>query len=280
MSAVRTGPPRGKNVGGERLMEFVIPLLMAGVGVLVIKLGSALLRRRRRAALRRGGEAVFRVRVAGRDAPYPQSPRRGVLRVGAVSMVWSARGGVQLDLTRTGVRPGGLRQPQPGDRAGQHDLVLAAADGVGTPLRMVILESTGEDLRQLLQERALPPRPAPPTMLREGRKRLALGVPALLVLLGILGGVFTAWTLSSGVHVTATVITDVDADGYCTVRWTDPRDGSTQLNGVECYDDLGDDVSMIALAEPLRGEVVASDDPGFWAVLSGAVGLVGVGMGL
>ena len=262
-------------------MEFVIPLLIGGAVLLTIKLGPALLARRRRAALSRGGEAVFRVRLAGRHAPYPQTPRRGVLRIGADSMIWSARrGGVQLDLTRTGVRPGGLRSPQPGDRAGQHDLVLTAADGVGTPLRLVGLEGTVEDLRELLQARALPPTPTQPTVLREGRQRLALGVPALLVLLGILGGAFTAWTLSSGVRVTGTVITDVDADGYCNVRWTDPRDGSTQVNGVECYDDLGDDVNMIALAEPLRGEVVASDDPWFWAVLSAAIGLGGVGLAL
>ena len=255
----------------------VFPLVLA-VGFVAVTVVPRLLVRHRRRVLERGDDAVFRVRLAGTRAPYPQTPRRGVLRLGPQTLTWTGRaGGPALDLAPSGI--GGLRSrlPRRGDRAGQDDVVLTAADGLGVPLRLVGRAETIEQLDELLRARPAPEHPRPPTVLRKGRPRLLLGWPLAVGAVGIAGLALTALAVSTGVPVTGTVVSEPDADDYCDVRWTDPRDGAERTNGVDCYDDVGDRVDLIALAGPLRGEVVASEDPWFWGVVSGLLVASGVG---
>jgi hypothetical protein len=204
-----------------------------------------------------------------------------VLRVSADRLMWSGRGGGPvLDLTASGLRPTGVREPRGGDGGGQNELVLTAADAGGTAVRLVGLAGTVQNLHEVLSTRPAPAKAGPPAVLKPGgQRRGLLLLPAGVLAVGIVGGAFTFWALTTGVPVTGTALTEDDADGYCDVRWTDPRDGRERVNGVDCYYDVGDDVDLIALADPLRGEVVVSDDPWRWAVISGGLAVGAVGWG-
>ena len=262
-------------------MDFLWPLLLGAVAVLGLTVVPRAQARRRRAALTAGGAATFRVRLAGTTAPYPQSPRRGVMRITTEQLTWTARGGGSvLDLTAAGLRPTGLREPRPGEGGGQNELVLTAADAVGVAVRLVGLAGTVQNLREMLSERAAPTAPGPAAVLQPGGRRSLLLLPAAVLLLALLGGTFTGWSLTTGAFLTGTVVSTPDVDGYCDVRWTDPRDNSEHVNGIDCYDDVGDQVPLVALAGPLRGEVVASDDPWFWAVISGSLAVSAIWWGL
>ena len=255
----------------------VFPLILAAVFAAATVVPRLLARRRRR-VLAAGGDAAFRVRLAGTRAPYPQTPRRGVLRLGPQTLTWTGRGGgPSLDLSPSGLTGIRSRLPRRGDRAGQDDVVLTAADGLGVPLRLVGRAESLQQLDELLRARPLPEHPAPPVVLREGRQRLLLGWPLAVVAAGLLGLALTALAVLTGVPVTGTVVTEPDADEYCDVRWTDPRDGSERTNGIDCYAEVGDEVELVALAGPLRDEVVASEDPWFWGVASGLLVAGGVG---
>jgi len=262
-------------------VDLVWPFALLAVVLLGLNVVPRMQARRRRAALQAGNAATFRVRLAGTATPYPQAPRRGVLRVNADELTWTARGhGPVLDLTASGLRPTGLREPRSGDGGGQNESVLTAADAVGIAVRLVGLDGTLQNLHEVLSTRAAPVHPGPPRVVHAGRTRGAgLLLPAGLLLLALAGGAFTTWTLATGARVTATVISEEDADAYCKVRWTDPRDGSEHINGIDCYDDVGEQVTLVALAEPLRGEVVASDDPWFWAAVSAVVAVIALGWG-
>jgi hypothetical protein len=265
--------------------EFLYPVLF-GLGTTAVFFGgSALQARRRRGALGRGEDVTFRVRLAGARPPYPSDPRRGRLRVGPSGLTWTAlMGALGLDLTGTGIRPVGQREGRAGEGAGDAEIVLTAADGMGVALRLLGNATTLEQLDEVLRARGLPDQPAPVVELRhEARRRpgAAQLVAAGLVGLALLGGAFTAWARVAGVEVTATVVSEPDSDDYCTVQWVDPRDGRTKRNGADCYWDVGDEVSFVALPAPLAGEIVETEDTWAWAVLSGLVGLsAGVPLGL
>ena len=263
-------------------MDVIWPLLVCGLAVLGAGVAPRVLGRRRHAALRRGCDVSFRVRLAGAVAPYPQTPRRGVLRVGPDRLTWTGRGGgAVLDLSAAGLRPTGLREPRSGDGGGPGDAVLTAADSRGSAVRLVGLVGTVDSLYEVLSERPPPAQSGPPIVIEDGQRQIpAWALPMVVLLLVLGGGALTTAALATGVRVTGTVISEPDADDYCDVRWTDPRDGSVQINGIDCYDSVGDRVPLLALAGPLRGEVVASDDPWFWAAMSAALAVVAVVWGV
>lgn len=262
------------------MSELLVFALIAAAATAAASLVPKVLARRRRAALSRGGEAAFRVRLAGGAAPYPQVPRRGVLRVGPQTLVWAARGGGPvLDLGPSGLHGLRSRLPGRGDRAGQDDMVMTAADGLGTPVRLIGRSEGLAQLDELLRDRPRPDAPRAPTVVRPGRTRPPLGWPAVLAGLGLLGGALTALLLATAVGVTGTVVTEGTEEDYCTVRWSDPRAGGAQrTNGVDCFEEEGDDVDLVALGGPWRGEVVYGEDPWFWGGASALLVLGGLGL--
>lgn len=255
------------------MQELLIPILF-GVSAMGVYFGSSwLLARRRRSALARGEDVVFRVRLSGARAPYPEAIRRGRLSVGPSGLVWTPSfGGVPLDLSETGIRPIGVRDPRFREQGSDMDVVVTAADGMGVSLRLVGGDRAMEQLDEVLRQRGLPELPVPvkalPAAQASGWKRPSRLMAVALLVIALAGGLFTTWTFVAGVAVTATVVSEPDEDDYCTVRWTDPRDGKTKENGADCYWDVGDEVPFIALADPLFGEVVDREDPFWWAGLA------------
>lgn len=260
--------------------DFLVEVVV-GVSLMAVFLGGThVIARRRRAALGRGDEAVFRVRLAGDQPPYPSRPRRGKLRVRQEGLVWTASAGnLALDLTGTGIRPIGQREPRMREGASDGDIVMTAADGMGVRLRLIGNSTTVEQLKDVLRERGVPEQPLPVSCDKAASRRLSglYVVAAALLVLALLGGAFTVWARMSGVQVTATVVSEPDSDDYCTVRWVDPRDGRTKENGADCYWEVGEKVEFVALGDPLRGEVVELEDTWAWAVISAVVGLSALG---
>jgi hypothetical protein len=179
-----------------------------------------------------------------------------------------------LDLTRTGLQPRAERPRLRGEQhqLGKDDVVLICVDGHGTVVDVALKSADLEPVRSALLER---PEGQGFPQHRVPQDHLWRGLPLVLLVAGLLFVVATGALVLTGDRIQATVVDTFNGDGYCTVVWRDPADGSRRHNGVDCNHDAGATVEVIALAGPLHGEVVDTRTPWSWAEFSVLVGLLG-----
>lgn len=232
---------------GDLLSALALP-----IATVALVVGIQWFRRRRVrrivTAQRDGGWHGAAVRVRGSAAPWPRRFRSGTLRRlpdGGVAFLPYYRGApLRLDgLTERG------HSVVESNRVEVH---VRFTDPAGSDVVVAVDEVLAPLVESLLTE---PRDETSPSPAAAGPRLLSPGVLAALVACAVVV-VVAGWGLFLSTPVTAQVVSRTDTG--CQVTWTDPMDGSSQTDEVDCGSDVsvGDALTVYATASPARGHAM------------------------